>query len=168
MHQDSYDEMQRVLAKYLDSKLGYKVADIGSQLIVGLGLQKTYKDLMHPNWDYVGIDIVKGENVDILMTPDNAIPLPDECKDVIISGQCLEHCKNPFILIKEMARITKCGGLIIMVSPFGQGMHCNPDRWRFLPQGFEALFDSCEIESLETYLHGGKKWHDCWGVGKKP
>jgi len=175
MHFDSFKEMGRVLERYV-SKEKCAVVDIGSQLIVGLGLQKTYRDLMKPGWDYLGIDIVESVNVDIVMKG-NLIPIGDDCIDVVISGQCLEHCDNPFSLVKEMARITKINGFVIITAPWSQGRHLDVDRWRFLPQGFKSLFDYAGLKCVDVYLNQTYKYKvgnkdkekhlDCWGIGRK-
>jgi len=158
--------MERNLARYLDADKDYFILDVGSQLVVGLGLQRTYRDLMKPNWKYIGIDIVPGENVDIVMS-NESIPFPDNSVDVVLSGQCLEHCYNPFTLINEMIRVLNPGGIIIVAAPFNQGKHTNIDRWRFLPQGFESLFEHSKLECINIYLHKGEKFYDCWGIGRK-
>jgi SAM-dependent methyltransferase len=176
MHLDSFKEMGRVLNVYLSEDRDYKVVDIGSQLIVGLGLQKTYRDLMKPKWSYTGIDIVSGANVDLLMK-NSYIPIEDCCIDVVLSGQCLEHCENPFFLVSEMARIIVPDGLIVIAAPFNQERHLEIDRWRFLPQGFKALFDYAGLRCIDVYLNqtyktkgpgkGEARFLDCWGIGQK-
>ena len=175
MHLDSYKEMERNLNRYLSADGFYIIFDIGSQQITDLGLHKTYKDLMQSRWEYVGFDIVSGLNVDIVM--DKVIPFGDNLADVVISGQCLEHCEIPFDLVKEMARVVKPSGYVIIAAPFNQDRHTEIDRWRFLPQGFKALFDYAGLMCVDVYLNqtyktkgpgkGEKRFLDCWGIGKK-
>lgn len=171
MHNDSFKEMARVLDLYLLGER-YKIIDVGSQLILGLGLQKTYKDLMKSGWEYVGVDVVEGANVDVVMKND-VLPFAEESVDVVLSGQCLEHCENPFSLVKEMARVTKKGGLVIIAAPWNQGKHLDVDRWRFAPQGFKTLFDHSGLTCIDVYLNqtysekGRARHMDCWGIGKK-
>ena len=104
MHGSSYHEMQNNVEKYLYKYRGQAitVADIGS-----LDVNGTYKPLMDSSWRYVGLDICDGDNVDILMTNPDVIPLEGHSVDVVVSGQCLEHCKRPWVLMVEMGRIVK-------------------------------------------------------------
>jgi 2-polyprenyl-3-methyl-5-hydroxy-6-metoxy-1,4-benzoquinol methylase len=60
---------------------------------------------------------------------------------VVISGQCLEHVRNPFRLVAEMARMLKPAGWIFLTAPTSWELHrCPLDYWRILPDGMDALF----------------------------
>ncbi len=160
MHKSSYDGMAKMLEKHLglycDKGFARTVIDIGSQDVNG-----SYKPLF-PNWNYIGVDAVFGRNVDKIMVSEFDTGLPDNSADLVISGQCLEHCRNPFKLVAEMYRITS--DLCIIVAPFIWKEHRYPvDCWRFLPDGMRCLLEDAEFTVLETCLSGS----DCWGVGQK-
>jgi len=160
VHKASYDEMERRLAEVLLSlPAGAVVVDIGSQNING-----SYRPLIPEPYRYIGVDRVAGRNVDIVMTAEYETGLTDGAVDLVISGQCLEHVRNPFRMMAEIDRILKPGGLVIIAAPFQFPEHRFPvDCWRFLPDGMRAMFDEAGLECTEAYLSG----IDCWGIGRR-
>ena len=152
MHTSSYNEMKANLSKYGKGL----VADIGSMSKNGA---KTYRDFCT---QYIGIDIEKGQNVDIVMIGPYTIPLADNSVDTVISGQCLEHVNNPFKLVAEAARILKPEGHMLITAPFQWREHKYPvDTFRYLPDGMRALMEEAGMTVIKTYLIKD----DCWGIG---
>jgi 2-polyprenyl-3-methyl-5-hydroxy-6-metoxy-1,4-benzoquinol methylase len=45
------------------------------------------------------------------------LPLPDACVDVAAAIEVIEHLENPRALVRELARITKPGGWIVVTTP---------------------------------------------------
>jgi SAM-dependent methyltransferase len=125
---------------------------------------------MPAGWKYRGADLRAGPGVDICMESEFKIPLASSSVDVVISGQCLEHCRNPFKLVAEAARILRGDGFIFLVAPFVFFEHKEPiDCFRFLPDGMAAILAECGVEIIRTYLQpAGANHVDCWGVGRKP
>lgn len=164
MHACSYSEMERRLGEYFAASnlpAGAVVVDIGSQNING-----SYRALVPDGFQYIGVDKVDGRNVNVVMRSDYDTGLDADLADIVISGQCLEHVRNPFRLMAEIARITKPGGGIFIAAPFQFPIHRFPiDCWRFLPDGMRAVFEDAGLECLEAYVAHGV---DCWGVGRKP
>lgn len=169
MHEDSYDEMKEVLHKYLSlDRGGLVVADIGSFDVNG-----TYRDLIPTKNQYIGVDLNEGPNVDKIMLSEFEIPINDNSVDAVLCGQVLEHCRNPFKLTMDMARILKPRGWLFLVAPFRHCPHYYPiDCFRYLPQGMEALIMESGLNHMESYFSKKKKDiksnHDCWGIGQKP
>ena len=48
---------------------------------------------------------------------DHSLPLRDEAFDCIVCVEGIEHVENPFLLIREMARVLKPGGHLIITTP---------------------------------------------------
>lgn len=142
------------------------VVDVGS-----LDVNGTYRDLFGPEWKYVGVDIKPGKNVDLAMPSEYEIPFPDSSADLVISGQAIEHCRNPFKFVAEMRRVAKSGATIIIIAPFIWVPHRYPiDCWRFLPDGMKQLFVEAGLILQESKIEQGKKEmeQDCYAVGVKP
>lgn len=74
---------------------------------------------------YVGVDPFPDTNPDI---KSNAwdIPLPDNCADAIILNQALEHIQKTEATIKEVFRLLKPGGLVIVTVPMTMRLHGIP------------------------------------------
>ena len=82
------------------------------------------------------------------------ISIPDNKYDCIVAMEVLEHTIEPFAAIRELRRILKDGGHLLLSAPLNWRIHGPlPDCWRFTEHGFKVLlrdFDIVEIDILET------------------
>jgi SAM-dependent methyltransferase len=151
--------MERYVHEYFETKKPHSVCDVGSMDVNGC-----YRKIFPSRWEYVGVDLCKGKNVDLIMKSEYEIPEEDEAFDYVISGQTLEHCRNPFRLVGEMARILRSGGIMILVAPFEIHIHNYPiDCFRFLPEGMKSIIKEAGLKPIECVL----KKRDTWGIGRK-
>jgi SAM-dependent methyltransferase len=82
-----------------------------------------------------------------------AIPVSDGAFDVILCTEVLEHVPEPIRAIREMARILRPGGRMLLTAPLGSHLHQEPyhfyggytPHWyrRFLP------LEGCDVQSIE-------------------
>lgn len=90
MHESSFRRMQAFRDTYLASRQAerLRVVDIGSQDVNG-----SYRPLFaQPGWEYVGVDMTIGRNVDIVLrNPYDWQELASHSADVVVSGQAFEH-----------------------------------------------------------------------------
>jgi SAM-dependent methyltransferase len=87
----------------------------------------------------LNLDFLAYENVDIVANIED-LPFIDNSVDCVVSIAVLEHLQNPEIVIKEVFRILKPGGMIISVVPFMQPFHASPhDYQRYTLVGLEHL-----------------------------
>jgi len=129
--------MQYFTRKYVKDNKNLKVLDVGSRVINSRKLG-SYRDLFKNN-NYIGIDIVAGENVDIVTEP-YKFPFKNEEFDIVVSGSTFEHVEWPWVLIKEMARVLKKDGLCCIVVPWNGDIHRFPvDTYRYFPDAMIAL-----------------------------
>jgi hypothetical protein len=165
MHPSSFREMGRAIQKYLGPRRGEKleILDVGS-MSVNANYPHTYRELMSPNWVYTGCDIAPGKNVDLVQLAPYRIREEDGLYDAVISGQCLEHVQAPWMLVREMARMLKPGGLLLITAPWNFPIHRYPlDCWRILPDGMNSLMADAGLEAVAAHVIES----DCWGIGKK-
>lgn len=169
MHQSSYERMKRLSRKFLADKVGkpLRILDVGSRVGRGLSYRSLFK---RKGWKYTGLDMSAGKNVNVVSSEPYKYPLESESFDVVISGQCMEHVPAPWLWIKELKRVCTCGGLLIIIAPWGWDEHAHPvDCWRILPDGMRFLL--VEWAGLEVLSCGkeriGKRQGDCWGVASK-
>lgn len=123
--------------------LSFSVLDIAPQVHAGakeffkLAVVKTLD--IEPGADYCA-DICK----------DNSRLIPDNCFDLIICTEVLEHVANPFAAVAEINRMLRPGGQAYITTPFNFRIHGPlPDNWRFTEHGLRQLFSDMEIISLE-------------------
>ena len=159
MHDSSYLEMSLNVDRYLYGHSQKNIiADIGS-----LDVNGSYKNLICPPFQYFGIDLVAGPNVDHIMLSEFNSGLPDSYAASVICGQCLEHSSNPFLMVNEIFRICAPGGYVLLCAPWMWPMHRYPvDCWRFLPDGMRVLIESAGGLFVKSYVND----QDCWGIGR--
>jgi SAM-dependent methyltransferase len=72
---------------------------------------------------YVGVDAVRYDDF-----PDpcafhradldnEGVPLPDESADVVVAIEIIEHLENPRAFFRELTRLVKPGGLVVLSTP---------------------------------------------------
>jgi len=65
---------------------------------------------------------------------------PDNCYDLVLLDQILEHVEDPFKAVEEIRRILKPGGTLVAAVPFLFYIHPTPDDfWRFTESGIRKL-----------------------------
>ncbi len=177
MHQSSFEKMSYFKEKHLGSRIHEPlvIMDLGSQNVNG-----SYKSIFDlPAWKYIGVDMVPGEDVDIVLSdPYSFREIESESIDVLISGQTFEHIEFFWITMREITRVLKPGALCCIVAPSAGPEHRYPtDCWRFYPDGFRALARYANLEILEVstewepriYKDGSEnKWKDSFLVCRKP
>jgi len=148
MHTSSYEFMYDAVKNHLDTQTPLKILDVGS-----LNQNGTYWPIFDiPGWEYHGLDIAEGDNVDIVVDEEGRWEqIEDGAYDVVISGQCLEHCELPWVIAKAMERVCKVGGIAIIIVPWIFKEHRYPiDCWRMLPDGMKAMMTKhCRFETIE-------------------
>src|SRR5262245_9732345 len=95
---------------------------------------------------YVGIDKIAGPGVDVV-ADGQCLPFPDNHFDFVICAETLEHDTAPWLTAKEIQRVAKNSGLVIVTVPgIGFPRHDYPsDYWRFTTDGLALLFQDLEI-----------------------
>lgn len=102
--------------RYLDGKKGL---EIGGSAHNPFGLDTrnvdyTPDDNQYKKMESANVGAVL--SVDILASGD-AIPVPDESEDFIVSAHVIEHFPDPIKTLKEWYRIVRPGGYIFMIVP---------------------------------------------------
>lgn len=137
----------RAVVTYLSKYISGKTLDYGA------GNAK-YRNLITPyTSEYTTFDIVPGEHIDIAGDALHP-PFRDNSFDTVISTQMLEHVEKPWMVISEIRRILKPGGVCILTAPFWVPYHADPhDYFRYTKEGLESLFknEGFEIETSGSY-----------------
>ena len=87
-----------------------------------------------------------------------SFPVPEGSYDIVLSGQVIEHVRKIWIWVRELERVCKKGGYVIIINPVSWTFHQVPlDCWRIYPDGMKALLEDTALrivdsrfESLET------------------
>lgn len=90
---------------------------------VGCGNGNLWPFVSHSCDRYIGVDTVfyndfLAEAAFILHNLDlGKVPLADASADVVVSVETIEHLENPRAFMRELVRLTKPGGLVIVTTP---------------------------------------------------
>jgi SAM-dependent methyltransferase len=95
----------------------------GIALDVGCGTGRLAARLA-PRWPrYIGVDVVRHAGLDpacefhAVDLDTEPLPLPDDAVDLTLSIETIEHLENPRRFVRELARVTRPGGCVIVTTP---------------------------------------------------
>ena len=172
MHDSAYQNAAKFYNEYLK--------DLPAEaVIVDVGSYEVDKKSMKPIFSkhrYIGVDICKGPNVDII-NKDYVIPLADESCDAVVSSSCFEHDEMFWLTFLEMVRLVKPNGYIYICAPSTGPYHGYPgDCWRFYKDSWKALAawakrNGKNITLVKNYIDNvgpRDEWHDNVGIYHKP
>jgi len=99
----------------------------------------------------INIDMMDYENVDIIADITH-LPFCNSTATAVMSLAVLEHVAEPSLVLEEIYRILKPGGLILSIVPFMQPFHASPhDYQRYTLTGIEYLHKKFEIIQSGVY-----------------
>ena len=162
-----YQDMNLMRAfrnKYLDEEQKMRILEIGSKDEMPEKRELVFRRYFdRPNWEYTGLDITEGRNVDIVSSDLYDYPFKDNEFDLVISANVLEHVEDIYRFVREMSRLTK--EWFYLIVPNSVPYHAYPiDCWRIYPDGMKFLIK--EIAELNIVDVGIKK-SSTYGIGKK-
>jgi SAM-dependent methyltransferase len=108
-------------------------------LDVGCG-DRPYDALLRGARELVGFDVPGNPHADLHGSID-AIPVEDASFDLALCLQVLEHVPDPAAAVRELHRVVRPGGRVLLTTHGVYPFHPNPDDlWRWTHQGLERLF----------------------------
>jgi hypothetical protein len=95
------------------------------------------------------LELEAGPGIDLVGSVE-ALPMEDASVDLVITQEVLEHVRDPFGAMREIARVLKPGGKAYVQLPFMIGYHgCPDDFWRFTHSGMDELASRAGLQVLE-------------------
>ncbi len=106
---------------------------------------------------YVGSDVSRTTAQVDVVGGAGAIPFKSGCADALLCSQVLEHVPEPGTTLREIARVLKPGGRVLLSTHGTFIYHPHPtDFWRWTQDGLRKLFDeSGEFDEIELHANGG-------------
>lgn len=138
--------------KELEKIQNPKVIEIGSRAWYNLPPRYHKHELLShiPTAFWLGVDMLDEDGIDAIHEAHYLSKIfPANHFDAIICIATLEHIARPWIIVNEMAKITKSGGLVYVETHNAFPIHLFPnDYFRFTIQGLEELF--CKDHGWKT------------------
>lgn len=129
------------LAKQLKSKI---------ILIIGCGDKIDFYNEIFKDCLVINSDVHLQFSPDIVFDS-HQIPFSDGTFDLIIAAQVLEHTFKPWIVAKELERVVKLNGKLLIEVPFNFPYHSPPyDFFRFTFTGLRSLFPNSNLTQYEV------------------
>ena len=78
------------------------------------------------------------------------LPFEDNSCGLVLCIEVFEHLKDPYIAARELNRVLKSGGRLILTTRFLYPLHLVPyDYWRYTPYIIKDIFKDWDIENIE-------------------
>jgi SAM-dependent methyltransferase len=167
MHDSSYLKMKDFKEKYLNKNDTLKILDVGS-----LG-EYNYRNIFdEQKWDYIGLDIKEGPNVDLVVDDIyNWAEIKDNSYDVIVSGQFFELLEYFWLTMAEIERVLKPNGYVCIIVPSAGPNHAlDRNGYKFYEDGVRALAKYVDLEIIQASVDNSadaKPWYDAYLIAKK-
>lgn len=86
-----------------------------------------------------------------------ALPIEDMSVDVVLCTEVLEHVPEPVKALRELIRVVKPGGTLILTAPLGSGLHQLPFHYYggFSPEWYRHFAEQFSCEVNEIAPNGG-------------
>jgi hypothetical protein len=98
---------------------------------------KSYQSLAYPEFDICAASVQAAD------------------AGLVICEQVLEHVRDPYLAVGNLAKLVRPSGLVLVSTPFLVRIHDHPeDHWRFTPSGLRLLLEAGGLEVL---------WVRSWG-----
>lgn len=129
----------------------------GLILDVGAGFRPVYYS------NVINLEVKDYVTTDVLGVADR-LPFRDESFEGVISIAVLEHVKDPFLCVREMARVLKPGGWLKCCAPFLQPLHGYPHHYfNMTHEGLRTLIEPyLTIERQEVNPATHPIWAIAW------
>jgi SAM-dependent methyltransferase len=128
-------------------------------MVVDLGCgDQPYAFLAHSqNLEYVGVDLSLAHTPRPTVCADSLqLPFKDDSFDTVLSTQVIEHVPDPFVMLREMCRVLKPAGHLILTAPQAWPLHEEPhDFFRYTRFGLAELATRNGLRIVELQERGG-------------
>jgi SAM-dependent methyltransferase len=138
---------------------GSKVLDVGAGTCL---YQRLFSHCIYVSQDFQDYDGFRNNkegsygHIDI-RSDITSIPVEDSSFDVVLCTEVLEHVPEPILALKELVRIVRPGGRLLLTAPLGSGLHQLPFYFYggFSPEWYKKFLGDFGCESISISSNGG-------------
>lgn len=166
------------VTNFFKQQTGFKnLLDVGS-----LDFNGTIRNSIPKEIEYVGVDMQKGNNVDVVINAHNLLDkFEPESFDIVTCFDTLEHDDKFWLTWENIKKVVRKGGWVLLGVP-GRNCpsHYNPrDYYRFMPDIIDDYFfkDFVDVHKVITVLGDREELlknpddiieNELYGWGRKP
>ena len=104
---------------------------------------------------YVGMDLDPRRRPDVIGSAEH-LPFRDGVADTVLCTEVLEHCPDPEAVLREIARVLRPGGVLVLTTPMCWNLHYEPhDYFRFTRYGLALLAGRAGLRIVRVERIGG-------------
>ena len=127
----------------------------GVTLDVGCGHKPYEKTFFSGAEKYIGMDYLTDRSKPDVVGSATDIPLGDASFDTVVCTEVLEHVPDPLKALREMYRVLKPGGYLVLTTPMYWPRHEVPyDYFRYPYDGLLHLVKTSGFELAQLYNRG--------------
>jgi len=127
----------------------------GRVLDLGCG-NRPYQPMLVNASEYVAYDIDHAGSLPEIVGTAQCLPFQEATFDGVLSTQVIEHVSDPWLMLEEISRILRSGGLLVLSAPQAWRLHEVPhDYYRYTPYGLRHLIERAGMSVLEIVNQGG-------------
>jgi SAM-dependent methyltransferase len=144
VHENSVLLFDRYAKAYFTS--GAQVLEVGPD-----GFPSTYQRAVgDPSISWDTLDITDVAQLTYANVDQYCFPVADDSYDLVVAAQVIEHVKKIWVWVRELERVCRSGGHVVIVNPVSWPYHPAPvDCWRIYPEGMRALLEDTRLEVVE-------------------
>ena len=123
-----------------------------SAVMLDLGAGQSHFAVLFQPYTHYAVDIQAYPGIDVLTDLTRLLPIRSDYFDVVVLSNVLEHCPEPELLLKEIHRILKKNGKLLMATPFLIKIHQAPyDFLRYTEYMFRYMLEKAGF--AHTTIH---------------
>ena len=127
----------------------------GRLLDVGCGMRPYEKTFFSAATEYVGADYLSDRSRPDVMCSALGLTFPDNSFDTVASTEVLEHVPDPLLAAREMSRVLKPGGHLILSTPLFWPRHEVPyDFFRYPYDGILYIVEKSGLKLTKLFNRG--------------
>ena len=111
------------------------------------GLGDLFSPLVGRGYRYVNLDLEPSGDGSKVRGDAHRLPFSAARFEVVVSSDSLEHFKEPTVAMREVCRVLKPHGLVVIWVPFMHPFH-GDDYYRYTPLGLRRLLEEGGLRSV--------------------
>ncbi len=128
---------------------------VGRVLDVGCGQRPYEKSYFAGAASYVGVDYLTDRSSPDVVSSGLALPFFETSFDTVVSTEVLEHVPDPLVALKEMRRVLRPNGHLVLSAPYYWPRHEVPyDFFRYPYDGFTNLLKLAGWDVVRLFSRG--------------